>query len=109
MFVTIVIAALIVDALFTALDLIPQTRPDAEDVFGEIEANYKLVLNALATIAFVALLSLTIRRGATDPVCGMKVDRAKALTLESDGRTLYFCSEHCRSQFETTARSGSVG
>jgi len=29
-------------------------------------------------------------------VCGMTVDRAKAATLEVDGRTLYFCSEHCR-------------
>ena len=87
MFITIVIAALVVDALFSAFNLIPQTRPSAEDVFGEIEVNYKLALNALATIAFVALLWLTIRRGATDPVCGMKVDRSKALKLESEGRS----------------------
>ena len=37
---------------------------------------------------FVALFALTLRRGATDPVCGMKVDRAKALTRERDGRDL---------------------
>ena len=36
----------------------------------------------------------------TDPVCGMKVDRDKAVTLERDGRTYYFCSEHCRHRFE---------
>ena len=33
---------------------------------------------------------------AIDPVCGMTVDRAKAVTLEDGGRTVYFCSEHCR-------------
>ena len=36
----------------------------------------------------------------TDPVCGMKVDRAKALRLERDARTHFFCSEHCRQSFE---------
>ncbi len=30
----------------------------------------------------------------------MKVDREKALQLERDGETFYFCSEHCRSKFE---------
>jgi len=45
---------------------------------------------------FAALFALTARRGATDPVCGMTVDRAKAATLEVEGHTLYFCSEHCR-------------
>jgi Cu+-exporting ATPase len=36
----------------------------------------------------------------TDPVCGMQVDRAKALRLEHAGRTYFFCSEHCRGRFE---------
>jgi YHS domain-containing protein len=31
----------------------------------------------------------------------MKVDRDKATRLELDGETHYFCSEHCRSAFET--------
>jgi Cu+-exporting ATPase len=42
-----------------------------------------------------------MRRGATDPVCGMKVDRAKALRLDYAGRTFYFCSEHCLHEFES--------
>jgi len=99
MFVTMVVAALAIDLLFGAVGLIPGTRPDTDEVFGSIEANYKLVLNALAVAVFVALLALTVRRGVTDPVCGMKVDRAKALTVERDGHTHYFCSEHCRQQF----------
>jgi YHS domain-containing protein len=29
----------------------------------------------------------------------MKVDRAKAVTEQAGGRTVYFCSEHCRQAF----------
>jgi len=37
---------------------------------------------------------------ATDPVCGMAVAVAEAsLTAEHDGRTFWFCSEHCRAAF----------
>ncbi|HEY7075522.1 MAG TPA: permease [Solirubrobacteraceae bacterium] len=100
MLITMMVAALAVDALFSALGLIPTgPRPTQSDVFGSIQLDYKLVLNVLATIVFAALFALTARRGATDPVCGMKVDRARALTARRDGRTFYFCSEHCRAQF----------
>jgi putative ABC transport system ATP-binding protein len=36
---------------------------------------------------------------ATDPVCGMAVDREKAVAGEWDGQTLYFCSRGCRTEF----------
>ena len=100
MFVTMVIAALIVDGLFSLVGIIPESRPTTEDVFAAIELNYKLVLNGLGLIAFVALFWMTARRGVTDPVYGMKVDRGKALTAEHAGRTFHFCSEHCRERFE---------
>jgi YHS domain-containing protein len=99
MFVTMVVAALIVDLLFGALGLIPSERPTTDDVFGTIELDYKAVLNALGLIVFVTLFAMTARRGATDPVCGMEVDKATALTAERGGRTYYFCSEHCRHSF----------
>jgi YHS domain-containing protein len=99
MLVAMVLAALAVDGLFSALGLVPTRRPSAEGVFGAIEVDYKLALNALATVAFVALWALTRRRGATDPVCGMTVDRSKAITLEAGGRTVHFCSEHCRQAY----------
>jgi uncharacterized membrane protein YraQ (UPF0718 family)/YHS domain-containing protein len=100
MFVTIVASALLVDLLFGAVGLIPDTRPTRDDIFGSVELDYKLVLNVLGTMIFAALIYLTVRRGATDPVCGMQVDRAKALRLEHAGQTYFFCSEHCRSAFE---------
>jgi uncharacterized protein len=89
-------AALIVGGLFDLVGLVPDARPEPDDVFGTVQPDYKLVLNVLALALFAGLIALTVRRGATDPVCGMTVDRARAVTLEADGETLYFCSEHCR-------------
>jgi uncharacterized membrane protein YraQ (UPF0718 family) len=66
MLVTMVLAALLIDLLFSALGLIPTARPSTSDVFGSIELDYKLALNAFATLAFVALLALT-RRPAGEP------------------------------------------
>src|SRR4051812_4547164 len=96
MLAAMVLAALAIDALFGAAGLIPATRPSADDVFGSVGLDYKLALDLVALAAFGALMGLTLRRGATDPVCGMTVDRAKAVTLRDGGRTVYFCSEHCR-------------
>ncbi|MBX3732880.1 MAG: heavy metal translocating P-type ATPase [Verrucomicrobiae bacterium] len=35
----------------------------------------------------------------TDPICGMTVNEATALSVGRDGETFYFCSEHCRRKF----------
>ena len=100
MFITIALAALAIDGLFSAAGLIPTgPRPSRGEVFGTVAVDYKLVLNVLATLVFAALFALTRRRGVTDPVCGMKVDRAKALSADRGGRTFHFCSEGCREQF----------
>jgi Cu+-exporting ATPase len=34
-----------------------------------------------------------------DPICGMTVDEATALHADRDGKTFYFCSEHCQKKF----------
>jgi YHS domain-containing protein len=99
MFVTVVLAALIVDALFGAAGLIPHSRPTRGDIFSSVKVDYKLFTNVLGFAIFAALLGLTIRRGATDPVCGMKVDRKRALQLERRGQTHFFCSEHCQHEY----------
>jgi uncharacterized protein len=100
MFITMVIAALIVDGLFSGLGLIPHTRPSRGDIFGSVKVDYKLVTNILGLMVFATLMGLTMRRGATDPVCGMKVDRKKALRLDFGDETHYFCSKHCLQAYE---------
>src|SRR5205823_15049932 len=99
MLVTMILAALVIDLLFSGLGLIPSSRPSKSDVFGSIQVDYKLALNVLGLVVFAALMGLTFRRGATDPMCGMTVDRSKALSLTHDGTTHYFCSKHCRDAF----------
>jgi uncharacterized protein len=60
MLVTMVLAALIVNALFGALGLIPTgPRPSRGDIFGGVQLDYKFLLNALAAAAFTALWRLT--------------------------------------------------
>jgi uncharacterized membrane protein YraQ (UPF0718 family) len=101
MFVTMVLSALVVDGIFSALGAIPTgPRPTRADIFSSIHVNYKLALNVLAVVIFAALFWLTARRGATDPVCGMKVDRDRAVTKVFDGKTYYCCSTHCLHAFE---------
>jgi uncharacterized protein len=100
MFVTMVAASLVIDGIFSAAGLIPSVHPKRSDVFQPVGLDYKLVLNLLGVLVFGALFALTMRRGATDPVCGMTVDRAKARTSVRDGVTYYFCGEACRKSFE---------
>jgi uncharacterized protein len=72
MFVTMVLAALVVDLLFGALGLIPTgPRPTRNDIFGSVQLDYKLVLNVVATAIFAVLITLSLRRGAPHSACGM--------------------------------------
>jgi YHS domain-containing protein/uncharacterized membrane protein YraQ (UPF0718 family) len=100
MFVTMVMAALVIDLLFSGLGLIPSTRPSTDDVFASVQVDYKLALNLLGLLVFASLMRLTLRRGVTDPVCGMSVDKANAKRLDYEGTTYCFCSDHCKASFE---------
>jgi len=56
MYCTMVLAALLVAALFGALGIVPTgPRPSASTVFGEVALDYKLALNVLAAVVFAAL------------------------------------------------------
>ena len=83
-----------------ALGLIPHLRPSRGDIFGAVKVNYKLFTNVLGLVVFTTLMGLTVRRGATDPACGMKVDRHKAIRMNFAGETHYFCSRHCLHAYE---------
>jgi uncharacterized membrane protein YraQ (UPF0718 family)/YHS domain-containing protein len=102
MFGTIVVAALAVDGIFSALGLVPTHRPSIESVTERaITLNYTAVLNVVFLLVALALFALTLRRGAKDPVCGMTVDR-KATPHHSvhDGVTYSFCGAHCKKRFD---------
>ncbi len=106
MFLTIVISALIVDVLFGWAGLIPEVRPTRSDIFSAVKVDYRLFTNAFGLLVFTALMGLTVRRGATDPVCGMRVDRSKAVRLKTPEGTLYFCSEQCAHAYQQAGREG---
>ncbi|MDX6609543.1 MAG: uncharacterized protein QOF85_1468 [Solirubrobacterales bacterium] len=61
MLLTMILAALAIDALFSATGLIPETRPSREDVFGSVQLDYKLVLNVVGLVVFAALFRLSGR------------------------------------------------
>jgi putative ABC transport system ATP-binding protein len=41
---------------------------------------------------------------AIDPVCGMSVEREKAVSLESEGQDYYFCAQGCREEFKNNLK-----
>jgi hypothetical protein len=66
MLLTMILAALAVDGLFSAAGLIPTTRPSRDDIFGSVQLDYKLLLNLAGLAVFAALfwLSRPSRAGA---------------------------------------------
>ena len=99
---SVVLAALAVDGLFSLVDLVPSQRPSVESIAERpVTWNYTSVLDILFGVVFVALVALTLRRGAKDPVCGMTVDRkAGNPTSVHAGKTYYFCGKHCKHRFD---------
>jgi len=69
MLLTMILAALTIDALFSAADLIPTSRPSRDDVFGSVQLDYKLALNIVGTVVFVALFRLSGQARAAAPGC----------------------------------------
>jgi hypothetical protein len=63
MLVTMILAALAVDGLFSAAGRVPTTRPSREDIFGSVELDYKLVLNVFGLAVFAVLFWLSARGG----------------------------------------------
>jgi uncharacterized protein len=102
LFGAMVIAALLVDGLFSLVGIVPTHRPSIESIVERpVTWNYTSVLDVIFAVVFVALVALTLRSGVKDPVCGMTVDRnAGGPTSEHHGRTYYFCSSHCKHTFD---------
>ncbi|MCW4031672.1 MAG: YHS domain-containing protein [Candidatus Bathyarchaeota archaeon] len=48
------------------------------------------------------------RATVKDPVCGMEIETATAYDkIEHAGRTFYFCSKHCKEEFEKNPKKYS--
>jgi YHS domain-containing protein len=97
-----VAAALVVDGLFSVAGLVPPSRPSVASIAERpITWNYTSYLDVIFLAVFAALIGLTLRRGVKDPVCGMTVDRHAGLPSSAHaGRTVFFCSTHCKSTFD---------
>jgi uncharacterized membrane protein YraQ (UPF0718 family) len=67
MFVAMVLAAVIVDGLFSAAGLIPSTRPTRTQIFTPVKVDFTLFANVLATAVFAALLALSTQRLLSTP------------------------------------------
>ena len=102
MFGAMVLAALLVDGVFSLLGLVPTHRPPIDSITERaVTWNYTTVLDLIFTVVFVALIAKTVRGGARDPVCGMTVDRSGGgPTSRFHGRTFFFCSGHCKHTFD---------
>ena len=102
MFASMVLAALTVDGIFSALGLVPTSRPSIDSISSRgISWNYTTFLNIIFLAIAAVLFGLTLRRGAKDPVCGMTVDRrAGKPTSIYEGHTYYFCGAGCKAKFD---------
>ncbi len=103
-------AGLIVEGLFGLFGGIPEDRPETI-VETSFQWNYTTFLNIVFLAVFAVLFWLHRNqerfgggRGyAIDPVCGMQVQTENAPAhVNHDGRTLWFCSDRCRSRFEAS-------
>jgi hypothetical protein len=76
MFASMVLAALAVDGIFSAVGLVPSTRPSIDSISSRgISWNYTTFLNIIFLALALVLLGLTRRPGA----------RAHAVALEHAG------------------------
>ena len=102
MFGAMVIAALVVDGLFSLLGLVPTHRPSiASIVERPVTWNYTSVLDMLFACVFVALIGAdaAARREGSRLRHDRRPSRGRPTSVH-DGRTYYFCGAHCKHTFD---------
>jgi uncharacterized protein len=104
-------AGLATEYLFAGVHLVPATHP-GEIVQPSFQWNYTTYLNLVFLAVFAGLFWLSRYRErlgggtryATDPVCGMQVEKSLApATARSGASAIYFCSDRCRDRFAADA------
>ncbi|MDP9180354.1 MAG: YHS domain-containing protein, partial [Chloroflexota bacterium] len=128
-YVAMAAAGYVVELLFAALGIVPSDR--SVGAIGEDPTlNYTSVLNVLFLVLAIALVARFLRTGgmamlrsmngpgedghggetmARDPVCGMTVDRSRALSSDFGGVTYYFCSEGDKHTFDANPERFASG
>jgi YHS domain-containing protein len=105
---TMSLAGLAVDGLFRLTALVPSGHHVAL-LAGSFPLGATLVLNILATLVLLvtwllARSSTPSEQIATDPVCGMSVEKSSAAATATHGSTTYYlCSPRCRDHFVADA------
>ncbi|MGH7733170.1 MAG: permease, partial [Gemmatimonadales bacterium] len=101
-------AGVVVEALFSAVGLVPANRHVVVASTG-FHWGYTAVLNVVFLAVFGLLVWLARNRDrlgggagyAIDPVCGMQVRTAGApASRRVDAATVWFCSDHCAARFD---------
>jgi len=101
------LAGLATEYIFAWAHLVPLTRP-AQVVEPSFQWNYTTFLNLAFLGVFGILLWLyrnrerfgSSERYATDPICGMQVEKQLApATAHVGGQVSFFCSDRCRDRF----------
>jgi len=77
MFVTMVLASLLIDGAFSAAGLIPSARPSRTEVFGSVSVGFSMLLNVVGLAIFAALFLLAAR--------GAPAERSRAADAPAPG------------------------
>src|SRR5882724_8848476 len=116
-YVVMAAAGLAVEGLFSVTGGIPGTRPQ-NIVTTHFAWNYTTFLNIASLVALAVLYWLYRNRErfgggrgyATDPVCGMQVEKAHAPAhLVDDDIDVWFCSDRCLERYEQEPDRHRVG
>ncbi len=109
------LAGLAVEGIFELFGVVPTSRPEAV-VPDRFQWNYTTFLNIAFLVVLIVLFRLARRsrrdtdagRFATDPTCGMQVEKANApARLVHEGTPFWFCSDGCRTRFEESHGIGA--
>ncbi len=68
--------------------------------FAVIISSCLLISNVIADEKKTERQQAAEKTTEKDLVCGMDVNKDKALKAEHDGKTYYFCSKHCEETFK---------
>lgn len=115
LWVTMSLAGLATDLIFSAVHLVPSSHHLATSIASPGVGTALLNIIGCAVLGTVFWLSrkrewASENTYARDPICGMQVERALAPAQASvDGTTWYFCSDGCKDRFlEGRTAAGNV-